>query len=69
MATVNDRLNALETEVAMLRGQSVERRDKNWIEDVAGSFRNEPEFDEVLRLGREARHGEQFDNSNGSTES
>jgi len=69
MATVNDRLNALETEVAMLRGQSIERSDKNWIEVVAGSFRNEPEFDEVLRLGREARRGEQFDNSNGGTES
>ncbi len=65
MATVDDRLNALEMEVAILREQSVERNDKNWIEVVAGSFRNEPEFDEVLRLGREARRREHFENPNG----
>ena len=69
MATVDDRLHALEMEVAILRGHSVERSDKNWIEVVAGSFRDEPEFDEVLRLGREARRREHFDNPNGSMES
>ncbi|SRR6266487_2683947 len=28
---------------------------RNWLGRVAGSLRNEPDFDEVLRLGREAR--------------
>jgi hypothetical protein len=68
MATLDDRLNALEMEVAILRGQIVDRNDKNWIETVAGSLRDEPEFDEVLRLGREARRGELFDHPNGGPE-
>ena len=69
MASVDDRLNALEMEVAVLRGQLAERGEKNWINVVAGSFRDQPEFDEVLRLGREARRHDLFDGPNGSTES
>ena len=69
MATVDDRLNALEMEVAVLRGRFVERSDTNWIAVVAGSFRDEPEFDEVLRLGREARQRDLFNNPNGGGES
>jgi hypothetical protein len=72
MATVDDRLNVLENELTILRKQLAKHLDSvteecnsNWIERVAGSFRNEPEFDEVLRLGREARQSESIDVSNG----
>lgn len=27
----------------------------NWLDEVAGSFENDPEFDEVVRLGKELR--------------
>lgn len=30
----------------------------DWIERVTGSFRTEPAFDEVLRLGRAAREAD-----------
>jgi hypothetical protein len=66
MATVDDRLNALEIEVAVLREQVAEQDRSNWISVVTGSFRDEPEFDEVLRLGREARQREVLDSSNGT---
>jgi hypothetical protein len=65
MATVDDRLTALESEVVELRNQ-VAAQKANWITDIAGSFRDEPEFDEVLRLGREARVNQSQDPSNGS---
>lgn len=34
----------------------VDREQKtNWLEQVAGSFENDPEFDEIVRLGKELR--------------
>ena len=34
----------------------IAREEKgNWLEKVAGSFENDPEFDEVVRLGKELR--------------
>ena len=53
MSSVEDRLNAIESEVAILRQRIT--RDSNWITRVSGSLRDHPEFDDVLRLGREAR--------------
>jgi len=52
--TVEDRLSVLEKKVDLL----VERlqSDKgDWTTQVIGSFKDRPEFDEVLRLGREFR--------------
>ena len=38
----------------MLHQALVERERKaNWLEEVAGSFENDPEFEEVVRLGKE----------------
>jgi len=40
----------------MLHYALVDREEKgNWLEKVAGSFENDPEFDEVVRLGKELR--------------
>jgi hypothetical protein len=53
MSSVEDRLDALESEVADLRQRIV--HDADWISSVSGSMKDDPEFEEVLRLGREAR--------------
>ena len=29
---------------------------ENWIDRITGSFQDDPEFDEILRLGREMRN-------------
>jgi hypothetical protein len=66
MATVDDRLSALEAEVLRLRTCLLNGgKPQSWLDAVAGSFRNEPEFDEVLRLGREIRAN---DPQNGTAE-
>jgi hypothetical protein len=52
-ATVEQRLDALERAVADLQRQAPVGQP--WWERVAGSMKDLPEFDEVLRLGREAR--------------
>jgi hypothetical protein len=56
MATVEDRLSALESALEELRREVANsRRARAWLDDVAGSLQDWPEFAEVLRLGREFR--------------
>ena len=33
----------------------------NWIQDIAGTRNNDPNFDEIVRLGKELRDAEQHD--------
>lgn len=56
---LEDRLSQVERELAELKSQ-VHRLGiaKNWIDQVRGSFRDDPEFNEVLRLGRELREAD-----------
>jgi hypothetical protein len=65
MSSVDDRLNALESEVAVLREQL--NRGTDWIARVSGSMSKYPEFDDVLRFARDARtNGTADDKGNGS---
>ena len=56
MSTVEERLSALESEVRVVK-QRLARMGKPraWLDEVAGSMDEWPEFEEVLRLGREFR--------------
>jgi hypothetical protein len=53
---VEERLAVLETEVAELKRSL--RPGETWFNRVAGSMKDDPEFDEVLRLGREIRRAD-----------
>jgi len=53
---VENRLSVLEAEIEELK-RSV-KPAQNWFDRVAGSMKDEPEFDEVLRLGREIRQAD-----------
>ncbi len=60
--TLQNRIATLEKEVAALK-QRVEngttgQSEKSWFDVMAGAFENDPEFDEVLRLGREFRQSQ-----------
>lgn len=58
--TIADRLAKIERDLAILKARS--STDKwNWIEEVTGAFKNDPEFDEIVRLGKEMRDAEQPD--------
>lgn len=56
IGTIEERLTALEREMAGLKRQ-LRGADghETWLEGVAGSFRDDDEFDEILRLGRDIR--------------
>jgi hypothetical protein len=54
--TVEKRLDVLEQQVAELaRRLTPDKAGLTWFDRVAGSFKDDPEFDEILRLGREIR--------------
>jgi hypothetical protein len=50
------RMADLEKEVAALKLRFAESESKtHWIDRIAGSFQGDPDFLEILRLGREFR--------------
>ena len=51
--TIEKRLEGVERELASLKGEVKSLKpDPNWISSICGTFKDDPEFDEVLRLGR-----------------
>jgi hypothetical protein len=57
LAEMEQRLAAVEQQVAELRRRA-ERPAANWIEEIAGTFENDPVFEEVLRYAREYRQSQ-----------
>ena len=57
--TVEERLAAVEAAIAELQKQIVAPQPANWLQQVAGSFKNEPAFEEVLAYGRAIRQGDE----------
>jgi hypothetical protein len=57
--TIEQRLENVESELAALKGEmKTLKPDPNWISSLCGTFKDDPEFDEVLRLGKEFRDAE-----------
>lgn len=55
--TIEARLAKVERELAILKAKAP--RDKsNWIAEITGSFKDDPDFDEIVRLGKEMRDAE-----------
>jgi hypothetical protein len=57
--TIEQRLENVEKELAELKDEvKTLIPPQNWMSAVTGTFKNDPEFDEVLRLGRELREAD-----------
>jgi len=61
-STIERRLTQVEKEVSFLKsklsGLSVK---KQWIDQISGSLKNDPEFDEILRHGQQIRKADRDD--------
>ncbi len=57
-ASLEARVAVLENELAEIKPRLAARDAEDWFTRVAGSFENEPDFDEVLRLGHEIRRAD-----------
>jgi hypothetical protein len=66
--TIKQRLAILEREVRELKKQlkGTPSPDSNWVERMSGSMVDFPEFDEVVRLGRENRQADLPTNDGGA---
>jgi hypothetical protein len=53
--SIEQRLEAVEAAIAELKQQKTNPAP-NWIEQITGSFKDDPIFDEVLAYGQEFRH-------------
>jgi hypothetical protein len=59
MATVEARLAKLERELqAMKRDMQSVNSKLGWLERVKGTFKGDPDFDEIVQLGKELRDQE-----------
>lgn len=55
---IETRLARVERELAILKAKAP--RDKsNWIAEITGTLEDDPDFDEIVRLGKEMRDAEQ----------
>ena len=53
---LEERLTKVEQELELLKVKVCSESPKRgWISEMTGSFKDDPEFDEILRLGKELR--------------
>ncbi len=60
--TIEQRLEKLEAEVAELKRVSTAETKKDWLSVVAGSFRNDADFAEIVQFGRDIREADRLQN-------
>lgn len=56
--SLEERLAAVEAAIAELQKQSAASQPTNWLQQIIGSFKDEPAFEEVLAYGRAIRQGD-----------
>jgi hypothetical protein len=56
--SMEERLAAIEAAVADLQKQAGMNRNSNWLEQITGSFKDDPVFEEMVRYGREYRESD-----------
>ncbi|MFM5892288.1 MAG: hypothetical protein ACKPFD_06670 [Dolichospermum sp.] len=57
--SIEERLSAVEITLAQLQKQILAPQQTNWLEQITGSFKNEPAFEEVLAYGKSIREGDE----------
>ena len=55
--TVESRLAKVERELAILKSR-LPHEKSNWIVEITGTFKDDADFEEIVRLGKELRDGE-----------
>ena len=58
-SSLEERLTAVEAALAELQKQVSAPQPVNWLQQMTGSFKDEPAFDEVLAYGRAIRQGDE----------
>ena len=60
--TLEERLTAVEIELQQIKQEKEQNKQQNkvipWWEQIRGQFKDDPMYDEAMRLGREWRESE-----------
>jgi hypothetical protein len=59
IAQLEDRLRKIEAEMLEVKQAIAQDNSKSWLRQAAGQFKDDPVFDEIVRLGKEIRDKEQ----------
>jgi hypothetical protein len=62
LEVLEQRLTVLEQAVSDLQRRLLTRPSENWLEELTGSFKDEPAFDQVIEYGRQFRWSDRPDN-------
>ncbi len=57
--SLEERLAAVEAAIAQLQKQIAISQQMNWLQQITGSLKDEPAFEEVLAYGRAIRQGDE----------
>ena len=57
--SLEERLAAVEAAITELQKQVTTPQPTNWLQQITGSFKDEPAFEEVLAYGRAIRQGDE----------
>ncbi|BAZ42699.1 hypothetical protein NIES4101_86690 [Calothrix sp. NIES-4101] len=57
--SLEERLAAVESAIAQLQKQISIPQTTNWLQQITGSFKDEPAFEEVLAYGKAIRQGDE----------
>ncbi len=57
--SLEERLAAVEAAIAQLQKQIAISQHANWLQQITGSFKDEPAFEEVLAYGQAIRQGDE----------
>ena len=55
--SLEERLKVVEAAIAEIKQQN-DHPEPNWLDQITGSFKDDPIFDEVLAYGREFRYAD-----------
>ena len=58
--SLEKRLAAVEAAVAKLQKQVATSESSNWLQQITGSFKDEPAFEEIIAYGRAIRQGDEY---------
>jgi hypothetical protein len=58
--SLEERLAAMEVAITEIQEQLADSQSHNWLQQVTGSFQDEPAFEEILSYGRAIRQADRF---------
>ncbi|MGF1675087.1 MAG: hypothetical protein ACFCUV_15585 [Rivularia sp. (in: cyanobacteria)] len=57
--SLEERLAAVESAIVQLQKQVSTPQQTNWLQQITGSFKDEPAFEEILAYGKAIRQGDE----------